>query len=239
MDMPVAAESLPVMPLMSDLPITDPKCINESCTAFYAALNASQTAVPFGSLASHAHWMIWCFMAIIGVCTLAHAYQVFKDRSEHHRNSQSRPSLPQKIIALARCISHGHISGYLPVWFGLPPNGTLILLLPLVVFATTLSFGVMRYYREHYGYGSPPLAIQTGFMSVECVPFLVALAGKANIISLLTGISYERLNVFHRFGAWVAFGLTWCHAIPFFWISFIDGGFENVKVRFFGNRRDD
>ncbi|PVH82906.1 hypothetical protein DL98DRAFT_652887 [Cadophora sp. DSE1049] len=233
MDMPIASEWPPVVSSMTDLPITDPRCINESCTAFYAALNASQTAIPYDSLDSHSHWMVWCFMATISVFALAHAYQVFRDRSDHLRNCQNRPLLPQKILALVRYVSYSHISGSLPRSLGLPLNGTLILLLALIIFVTTLTFGVRPYYREHYGYGSPPLAIQTGFMSLACVPVLIALAGKANIITLLTGISHEKLNIVHRFVAWVSFSLAWCHTIPFFWISYTDGGYENVKIRFF------
>lgn len=151
MGMPLAAEWPPVVPSITDLPISDPRCSNESCAAFYAALNARQTATPYSTLGSHAHWMVYYLVAVIGVFSLAHAHQVFRDRLDHLRNCQNRPSLPQKVLAVVRCVSYSCISGPLPRWLGLPLNGTLILLLALLICATTLAFAVRPYYREHYG----------------------------------------------------------------------------------------
>lgn len=98
--MPLAAEWPPVVPSITDLPISDPRCSNESCAAFYAALNARQTATPYSTLGSHAHWMVYYLVAVIGVFSLAHAHQVFRDRLDHLRNCQNRPSLPQKVLAV-------------------------------------------------------------------------------------------------------------------------------------------
>ncbi|KAI0775988.1 hypothetical protein BD413DRAFT_257872 [Trametes elegans] len=45
------------------------------------------------------------------------------------------------------------------------------------------------------------------------LPFIVALAGKNNIISLLTGIGHEKLNVLHRASARTCLILLWIHAL--------------------------
>ncbi|KAL5487797.1 FRP1_3 [Sanghuangporus weigelae] len=45
------------------------------------------------------------------------------------------------------------------------------------------------------------------------VPLIVALAGKNNIISFLTGVSHERLNVLHRASARACLVLLWIHAL--------------------------
>ncbi|KAI0650622.1 ferric reductase NAD binding domain-containing protein [Trametes meyenii] len=45
------------------------------------------------------------------------------------------------------------------------------------------------------------------------LPFIVALAGKNNIISLLTGVGHEKLNVLHRATARTALVLLWVHAL--------------------------
>ncbi|KAK7695500.1 hypothetical protein QCA50_000136 [Cerrena zonata] len=45
------------------------------------------------------------------------------------------------------------------------------------------------------------------------LPLIVALAGKNNIISYLTGISHEKLNVLHRASARTCLILLWLHAI--------------------------
>jgi len=88
-------------------------------------------------------------------------------------------------------------------------------------------------------FGAPPIAIRTGLMAFGCTPVLIALAGKVNIISLLTGISHEKLNVFHRWVAWMTFVLSLIHAVPFFLQSYWDGPFygvskaENLKAQFY------
>ncbi|EJD01186.1 uncharacterized protein FOMMEDRAFT_90010 [Fomitiporia mediterranea MF3/22] len=45
------------------------------------------------------------------------------------------------------------------------------------------------------------------------VPLIVGLAGKNNIISFLTGVSHERLNVLHRASARACLVLLWIHAL--------------------------
>ncbi|PPQ99070.1 hypothetical protein CVT24_003630 [Panaeolus cyanescens] len=45
------------------------------------------------------------------------------------------------------------------------------------------------------------------------LPLIVALAGKNNLISWMTGISHERLNVLHRAAARTNFIFLWMHAI--------------------------
>ncbi|ORY04196.1 ferric reductase like transmembrane component-domain-containing protein [Clohesyomyces aquaticus] len=225
----------PVVPSMTYLPLDDPNCINESCTAFYAAENASQAAIPFDSLNVYGHWMTWFYLAIIGVLTLTSIITSWHDWRSLTASSQrnDKPSITQKMQALVRLFSHRHISQGPLKWLGLPLNGTLALLIAAVLFVVLITFAVQPYYRAHLGFGSPPLAIRSGFTAFACVPILMALAGKANVITLLTGISYEKLNVVHRWVAWISFGLSWVHTIPFFWISYTDGGAENVAMQFF------
>jgi hypothetical protein len=77
-------------------------------------------------------------------------------------------------------------------------------------------------------------------MAIACVPIVVALAGKANLVTLFTGISHERLNVLHRWVAWISFGLSLIHSISYFIASCRDwphGGFANVKAEFYQYRK--
>jgi len=48
------------------------------------------------------------------------------------------------------------------------------------------------------------------------MPWIVALAMKANLISLVTGISHERLNVLHRWAAYTCLVLSILHTVPFY-----------------------
>jgi hypothetical protein len=73
-------------------------------------------------------------------------------------------------------------------------------------------------------------------MAFACVLILIALARKANIITLLTGISHEKLNVIHIWVAWMSFALSLVHALPYFIASYRDqafGGFARVKHEFY------
>ena len=86
-------------------------------------------------------------------------------------------------------------------WLKVPPLGTILVLLAYLAFILALEFinndipGA-----QHY----TALGIRAAWLAVAQVPLLILLAGKNNLIGLVTGISYERLNVFHR---WVARGL--------------------------------
>jgi predicted ferric reductase len=52
-------------------------------------------------------------------------------------------------------------------------------------------------------------------MALGLLPFVMLLASKANYISLLTGISHEKLQVFHRWTSWMMFLLALVHTFPF------------------------
>lgn len=64
--------------------------------------------------------------------------------------------------------------------------------------------------------GSPPVAIRAGMLSVSIIPWIVGLSTKANIITMLTGIGHERLNVLHRWGGYICLLLAIVHVVPFY-----------------------
>lgn len=75
-------------------------------------------------------------------------------------------------------------------------------------------------------------------MAFALTHILIALAGKANVVSFFTGIAPERLVVVHQYVAWAIFALSWVHTIPFFIASYRepgDGGFARVKSKFYRN----
>ena len=90
--------------------------------------------------------------------------------------------------------------------------------------------------RQHRGYGSPPLAVRTGLMAAAGTPLVVALAGKANFISALTGIGHERLNVVHRWVGGMILGLSVVHTIPFIVAPLKDGGREALRKQYYKKR---
>ncbi|CAE6393364.1 unnamed protein product [Rhizoctonia solani] len=55
-------------------------------------------------------------------------------------------------------------------------------------------------------------ANRAAHLATSQTPLIVALAGKNNIVTLLTGIGYEKLNVLHRASARSTLILIWAHA---------------------------
>ncbi|KAI0020674.1 ferric reductase like transmembrane component [Xylariomycetidae sp. FL0641] len=65
-------------------------------------------------------------------------------------------------------------------------------------------------------YGSPPVAIRSGMIAVAMTPWIIATSMKANLLTLITGIGPERLNVFHRWASYVCLFLALVHTVPFY-----------------------
>ena len=80
---------------------------------------------------------------------------------------------------------------------------------------TIWAFVVQPYYRVDRSFGSPPLALRAGMMALGLMPFIYTLASKVNFISLLTGVSHERIQIFHQWLARFMLFLATVHAIPF------------------------
>lgn len=219
---------------LEDLPLTDPRCNNDSCTAFEAAHNASQAQVSYYLQFSYGHWTTWYYAIVIFVFTVLYAcnrYAASKPRRQSPSSSLS--ILKNKSVAAARYVTYRRFRGPIFDRLGLPSCGLLVLLMLSVLFLCILTFAVRPYYRGHRGYGSPPLAIRTGLMAAACTPLLVALSGKANLITLLTGIGHERLNVVHQWVAYMCLGLSVVHTIPFIVAPLRDGGYAALHNAFY------
>ena len=70
-------------------------------------------------------------------------------------------------------------------------------------------------------------------MAASLTPLLIALSGKANLVTLLTGLSHEKLNIFHRWVGWFVFGLSVAHTIPFIVAPLHDGGYSALHKQFY------
>lgn len=80
----------------------------------------------------------------------------------------------------------------------LPPLGTALLLLAYLAFVLALEFNQNDIPgAQHY----TALGVRAAWLAVAQIPLLILLAGKKNIIGFITGVSFERLNVLHR---WVS-----------------------------------
>ena len=220
-------------PTIMYLPLTDPHCQNDSCLAFQAAHNLSQAQVSFYLQFDYGHWVAWYYSAILGIAILLHLSSLYRARHRQPPPPLSRPNLVDKAQAVRRYVSYRRFYGAFGDRMGLPSFGMLGFLLLSVLFLLVLTFAVRPYYRQHRGYGSPPLATRTGLMAASLTPLLIALSGKANLVTFITGLGHEKLNVFHRWVGWSVFGLSVAHTIPFIVAPLHDGGYSALREQFY------
>ncbi|KAJ5273511.1 hypothetical protein N7478_008636 [Penicillium angulare] len=120
------------------------------------------------------------------------------------------------IASMSRYLSYrGYSIPKLRYWS--PSLGVLLLGMAGTGFFLGMTLGPQPYYwptDAHYG-NSPPLANRTGWMALGLLPFVLVLSTKANMISMLTGISHEKLQVFHHWASYAMFVLALVHTFPF------------------------
>ncbi|KAI1441550.1 ferric reductase like transmembrane component-domain-containing protein [Annulohypoxylon stygium] len=225
---------------VTDLPLTDPRCDSDACAAFKAAHQASQATVSYDHQYDYGHYTTWYYLATIGVAMVVYAYRLYRNRaarsgaSAQQQQQQSRKTtLSHKFLAVCRFINYRHSKGRLSDYFGFPSLGTLGFLVITSLFLLLMTFLVHPYYRGRRGYGSPPLAVRTGLMAQALTPIIVALAGKVNFITMLTGISHEKLNVFHRWVSYMCLFLSIVHTVPFIVQPLRDGGPAALRKQYY------
>lgn len=167
--------------------------------------------------------------------------QFFPQRRIHHhsRHSQSSVSTISTIAPLNNTIAFFRWLFYrpIPVWrvgsfqIVFPSLGVSAVVLASLIFVTLYSFVPQPLYFSSIELGSPPLAIRSGMLALAMVPWIVALSTKANVLSLLTGLGHERLNVVHRWAGYICLFLSLIHTIPFFITPiWVDGAVRNYKL---------
>lgn len=129
---------------------------------------------------------------------------------------QSRPITKTK--ALLRYLSYRTIRISHLDWNS-APLGVLMLATVGIIFFSSMTLGPKPYYwpnTDEVDYGSsPPIATRTGWMALGCMPFVFMTAGKVNFITFCTGVSHERLQVFHRWSSYAFLVLALIHTFPF------------------------
>ncbi len=140
-----------------------------------------------------------------------------------------------KAIAAIRFISYRPLP-VLRIWklqIAFPSVGAVAIVSAAFVFVTLYCFIPQPFYYASIAFGSPPLAIRAGMLAVALMPWIVALSMKANLITMLTGIGHERLNVLHRWSGYLCLFLSLIHTIPFYITPVWDQGGPAVFKSFF------
>ena len=102
-----------------------------------------------------------------------------------------------------------HELSWLSPWIKSPPTGIILLLSVYLAFVIGLEYhGNSISGAQHF----QALSLRAAWLTVAQLPLLILLAGKNNLIGVMSGISYERLNVLHRWVArmiWLTATLHW------------------------------
>lgn len=169
--------SSPVASWFQNLPLSDPRCDNDSCIAFYNAHQTSQAQISWASQFLYGHYVSWYYACIIFLFILVKVYHKWMDL-KNRIESDHKPSLVDRLTACIRAFTYRRVPGRVAEWLQLPSFG--IIFLVGISYAVGLSLALYQhaYYRGNRGYGSPPLAVRTGLMSAACIPLIVALGGK-------------------------------------------------------------
>ncbi|KAF7516019.1 hypothetical protein G7054_g14333 [Neopestalotiopsis clavispora] len=155
---------------------------------------------------------IYFFMATIAVCTFG--FWALRLAPKSLRANKSW----QKLVSSFRFLAYKH-SNSRALYSYLPSLGVGILLVIGGAFFFLMTLGPQPYYwpntRTLTYAGSPPIATRAGWMALACLPFVVILPTKANTIASFTGVSHDRLIVFHNWVGWAMFVLALIHTFPF------------------------
>ncbi|THC99233.1 hypothetical protein EYZ11_001321 [Aspergillus tanneri] len=196
----------------SGLPWLDQPVLLHSSRADTCKLTPEQCAYRRG------HWRYWYeadhvyalntvyfLIAFIAFFTLRHLLS-YPPLQRHKRNNPI-----QRAISTVRSISYRSLQP------GTPSLGVLLVLGVGFLFFLLLTLVPQPYYwPRNASYGnSPPIATRTGWMALALLPFVLALSTKANLVSALTGISHDRLQVFHHWTSYAMFVLALVHTFPF------------------------
>lgn len=201
---------------VTNLPLSDPLCNSDLCLAFKAAHAESQAAVSYYQQYEYGHYTTWYYLTVVGVAMVIYAGRLYRNCRPPELTSRPRKTtVTQKAVALLRIVSYTHAKGRVADNLRLPSLGRAVFLAFTWLFLLLLTFLIRPYYRERRGFGSPPLAVRTGLMSQALTPLIVALAGKVNFISFLTGIGHQKLNYLHRWASYMCLFLAIVHTVPF------------------------
>ncbi|GMM35705.1 putative ferric-chelate reductase [Saccharomycopsis crataegensis] len=210
-------------------------CINDVNTTLYKELkHKSQAAHPWAYQAEYGKYMTYYLVVIIGLFIFKRLHFSYVDEEDLNNRSKvfGRPNFFNKIVAFNRYITYRRLPITLCEYLGLPCSvANVTVLCSTLLYVLCYTFIPKVWYRACSGFGSPPLAIRAALECMAFIPFILILSGKSNIISTWTGVSYERLNVYHRWASFIAYFLAWVHIIPFYYQAYKEGGAGRVSYK--------
>ncbi|KIW34663.1 uncharacterized protein PV07_01430 [Cladophialophora immunda] len=170
---------------------------------------------PTNKKVAHLYWYL--VTAVVGVLVVRRVVDrlriLLNKRKSQHQPGQI-PGRPQNAleqlydttIAVCRELAYPQLwtcTGKFTKYFTPPSLGRCLLLLTYwaVILTMLWSNVLLTPSSPNYAYKWEIVGFRAAWVSVTQLPLIYILSGKANIITILTGISYERLNWLHR---WVS-----------------------------------
>ncbi|OCF78055.1 hypothetical protein I204_02061 [Kwoniella mangroviensis CBS 8886] len=166
----------------------------------YVPTAAERTAyqaarIPWADQVVYGYYTLGFLCGLLGVYTILNG--LWKLRVRYSIGTKSK--IYVNVTSLLRMLTYPqlpHLQWLTWIWtFG--PLGPNILLFAGLIFATGFTF-INEYYYYPPFYGSAPLYLRSEWIAMATLPFVYVLGSKRNIISVLTGVSHEKLQVLHQ-----------------------------------------
>jgi NAD(P)H-flavin reductase len=192
---------------------------------------------------AHTFWyIIAAFVGLLAAIRGISWYQSRTRRAAHKAGRQAVPSRPQGYLAQVWATATATLrelaypqpivfTGRFSKYFTPPPIGRcLVLAVYWIVILTMLwSNTILTKGSSEYIYKWEKVGFRAAWVSVTQIPFIYLLSCKFNPISILTGISYERLNWLHRWTARTVF-LTIIVHWTFFFQEWVEADFVKLQL---------
>ncbi|GAB7335883.1 hypothetical protein MBLNU13_g08139t1 [Cladosporium sp. NU13] len=188
-------------------------------------------------------YIIVTFVALLAAIRGVSWYQSRRRQAAHKAGRQAIPSRPRgylaqvwaTVTATFRELAYPQpivFTGRFSKYFTPPPVGRcLVLAVYWMVLLTMLwSNTILTKGSREYVYKWEKVGFRAAWVSVTQLPFIYLLSCKFNPISILTGISYERLNWLHRWTARTIF-LTLIVHWTFFYQEWVEADFVKLQLK--------
>ncbi|KAI5804532.1 ferric reductase NAD binding domain-containing protein [Geopyxis carbonaria] len=187
------------------------------------------------------HALGWVFMAlgIVVIYSLLNLHDIRLDSQRLKIAIHNRRNRGEARLEFAPRSTYDRISTHLRAFAYMRYQriasisvGMCTLILVGFAFPFLYIFTQHPYYAREPFLGPPPISGRSGMMALAMLPFILALGMKVNLVSLVTGVGHEKLNVLHRWLGMLMGILSVIHAVPFVVEPVKNGGWALCKEKF-------
>lgn len=211
-------------------------CSASSSPEYLAGKYQSQKITPLTEPYKYGNFTVYFVLCIIFIQVIKRII-IFADDVKY-KTSNSKLPIPFKssILSLGRYIGYRRVNHKFCSLTGFPSSiGVLLISASGLAYLVCHCFMPSIWYRQCLGFGSPPLAARAASTANALTPFIYAFSGKINLVTAVTGVSYEKLNIYHRIISWFSFLFALIHTAPFLLQPVKEGGASFLKHEFCSN----